>query len=48
MQTYDQALLKLVLNGAVDFEVALQAASQPQNFRLTVQAQGFGLRNTPD
>lgn len=47
MQTYDQALLKLVADDTVDFETALQAASQPQNFRLMVQAQGFGFQGLP-
>ncbi|MDX5893559.1 type IV pilus twitching motility protein PilT [Rubrobacter radiotolerans] len=42
MQTYDQALLKLVRDDVVSFENALQSASQPQNFRLMVQSVGLG------
>ncbi len=46
MQTYDQALLKLVAADLVTFETALQAASQPQNFRLMVQTLGSGLQHS--
>ncbi len=37
MQTFDQALLKLVEEDRVKYEDALQAASHPQDFRLMVQ-----------
>ncbi|TCJ16676.1 PilT/PilU family type 4a pilus ATPase [Rubrobacter taiwanensis] len=40
MQTFDQALLKLVEADLVEYEEALRAASAPQNFRLLVQALG--------
>ncbi|QYJ14407.1 Type IV pilus retraction ATPase PilT2 [Rubrobacter xylanophilus DSM 9941] len=42
MQTYDQALLELVREGRVDYEEALRASSQPQNFRLMVRSLGIG------
>lgn len=42
MQTYDQALLKLVEEGRIDYAEALNVASQPQNFKLMVQSQGIG------
>ncbi len=44
MQTYDQALLKLIEEGKVEYAEALRAASQPQNFRLMVQALGLSRR----
>jgi twitching motility protein PilT len=40
MQTFDQALLKLVEADRVEFEEALKASSLPQNFKLMVQALG--------
>jgi len=40
MQTFDQALLKLVLDGKVDEETAYAAASSPHDFKLMLQAQG--------
>ncbi len=44
MQTYDQALLKLIEADKVEYVEALRAASQPQNFRLMVQALGLNRR----
>ena len=40
MQTFDQGLLKAVMEGRVDEEVALEAASSPHDFKLMLQAQG--------
>jgi twitching motility protein PilT len=42
MQTFDQALLKLVEEDRVSYEEALRAASRPQDFRLMVQSLGLG------
>jgi twitching motility protein PilT len=44
MQTFDQALLKLVEEDRVDYREALQASSRPQDFRLMVQSLGLGLQ----
>lgn len=41
MQTFDQALLKLVEDDRVTYEEALQIASRPQDFRLTVRSLGL-------
>lgn len=41
MQTFDQALLKLVEENQVTYEEALQVASRPQDFRLMVQSLGL-------
>ena len=41
MQTFDQALLKLVEEDRVEYEEALKAASRPQDFKLMVQASGL-------
>ncbi|MCA1718316.1 MAG: type IV pili twitching motility protein PilT, partial [Actinobacteria bacterium] len=41
MQTFDQALLKLVEEDRVKYEEALQVASRPQDFRLMVQSLGL-------
>jgi twitching motility protein PilT len=41
MQTFDQALLKLVEEDRVSYEEALQVASRPQDFRLMVQSLGL-------
>jgi twitching motility protein PilT len=41
MQTFDQALLKLIEEDRVSYEEALQVASRPQDFRLMVQALGL-------
>ena len=40
MQTFDQALLKAVLAGAVTEEVAMETASSPHDFKLMLGAQG--------
>jgi twitching motility protein PilT len=40
MQTFDQALLKQVMEGHITEEVALEAASSPHDFKLMLQAQG--------
>ncbi len=42
MQTFDQALLKLIEEDRVTYEEALQIASRPQDFRLMVQSLGLG------
>jgi twitching motility protein PilT len=42
MQTFDQALLKLVEEDRVTYEEALQVASRPQDFRLMVRSLGLG------
>ena len=42
MQTFDQALLKLVEEDRVNYVEAFQVASRPQNFRLMVQSLGSG------
>jgi twitching motility protein PilT len=42
MQTYDQALLKLVEEERVDYQEALKFASRPQDFKLMVQSLGLG------
>jgi len=44
MQTFDQALLKLVEQDRVDYEEALKFSSSPQNFKLMVQALGVPAR----
>ncbi|MBA2443418.1 MAG: type IV pilus twitching motility protein PilT [Rubrobacter sp.] len=43
MQTFDQALLKLVEDGRVEYAEALRHSSQPQNFKLMVQSLGLGV-----
>ena len=40
MQTFDQALLKLVEEGRVDYEEAVKVASRPQDFKLMVYSLG--------
>jgi twitching motility protein PilT len=40
MQTFDQALLKLVEENRVEYEEALRASSRPQDFKLMVQSLG--------
>ena len=42
MQTFDQALLKLIEEDRVNYEEALQMASRPQDFKLMVQSLGLG------
>jgi twitching motility protein PilT len=44
MQTFDQALLKLVEEDRVEFAEALKVSSSPQNFKLMVQALGVSAR----
>lgn len=46
MQTYDQALLKLIEADRIEYAEALKASSQPQNFRLMVQALGLAKRGS--
>jgi twitching motility protein PilT len=41
MQTFDQALLKLVEDDRVTYEEALRIANRPQDFRLMVQSLGL-------
>ena len=43
MQTFDQALLKLIVEDRVNYEEALRVASRPQDFRLMVQSLGLGV-----
>ncbi len=43
MQTFDQALLKLVEEDRVEYEEALTASSRPQDFKLMVQSLGLGV-----
>lgn len=43
MQTFDQALLKLVEEERVDYQEALKFASRPQDFKLMVQSLGLGM-----
>jgi twitching motility protein PilT len=44
MQTFDQALLKLVEEDRVDYEEALRTSSRPQDFKLMVQSLGLPRR----
>jgi twitching motility protein PilT len=44
MQTFDQALLKLVEDDRVEYEEALKASSRPQDFKLMVQSLGLGVQ----
>jgi twitching motility protein PilT len=44
MQTFDQALLKLVEEEQVEYEEALKVSSSQQNFKLMVQAIGLSAR----
>ncbi len=41
MQTFDQALLKLIQEDRVSYEEAIQVASRPQDFRLMVKSLGL-------
>jgi twitching motility protein PilT len=41
MQTFDQALLKLIEENRVEYEEALQVSSRPQDFRLMGQSLGM-------
>ena len=40
MQTFDQALLKLVEEDRVDYEEAIRISSRPQDFKLMVYSLG--------
>jgi twitching motility protein PilT len=42
MQTFDQALLKLVEEDRVDYEEAIRISSRPQDFKLMVYSLGRG------
>jgi twitching motility protein PilT len=42
MQTFDQALLKLIEEDRVSYQEALHVASRPQDFKLMVQSLGLG------
>jgi Tfp pilus assembly ATPase PilU len=44
MQTFDQALLKLIEEDRIDYEEALRHASRPQDFKLMVKALGLSAR----
>ena len=44
MQTFDQALLKLIEEDRIEYEEAVRQASRPQDFKLMVQALGLGAR----
>jgi twitching motility protein PilT len=44
MQTFDQALLKLVEEDRIDFKEAMRSSSRPQDFKLMVQALGLAAR----
>jgi len=44
MQTFDQALLKLVEEDRIEYEEALKASSRPQDFKLMVQSLGLGVQ----
>jgi twitching motility protein PilT len=41
MQTFDQSLLHLVVDGKVSVEQALEAASSPHDFKLDLQQEGI-------
>ena len=43
MQTFDQALVKLIEEDCVSYEEALKVASRPQDFRPLVQSLGLGM-----
>ncbi len=43
MQTFDQALLKLIEDDRATYEEALRIASRPKDFRLMVQSLGLGI-----
>jgi twitching motility protein PilT len=40
MQTFDQALLKLIEEDRVDYEEAIKISSRPQDFKLMVYSLG--------
>ena len=43
MQTFDQALVKLIEEDCVSYGEALKVASRPQDFRPLVQSLGLGM-----
>jgi twitching motility protein PilT len=43
MQTFDQALLKLVEEDRVEYQEALKVSSRPQDFKLMVQSLGLSM-----
>ncbi len=43
MQTFDQALLKLIEEDRISYHEALRVAIRPQDFRLMVQSLGLGV-----
>ncbi len=44
MQTFDQALLKLVEEDRIDYKEAMRSSSRPQDFKLMVQSLGLAAR----
>ena len=44
MQTFDQALLKLVEEDRIDLKEAIRTSSRPQDFKLMVQSLGLASR----
>ena len=44
MQTFDQALLKLIEEDRIDYKEAVRTSSRPQDFKLMVQALGLTVR----
>jgi twitching motility protein PilT len=44
MQTFDQALLKLVEEDRIDYREAMRSSSRPQDFKLMVQSLGLAAR----
>jgi twitching motility protein PilT len=44
MQTFDQALLKLIEEDRIDYQEAIKASSRPQDFKLMVQSLGLAAR----
>ena len=44
MQTFDQALLKLVEEDRIDYQEAMRASSRPQDFKLMVHSLGLTAR----
>jgi twitching motility protein PilT len=41
MQTFDQALIKLLEDGKIDMRGAMSAASQPHDLKVMLQQRGF-------
>jgi twitching motility protein PilT len=44
MQTFDQALLKLVEENRIDYQEAMRASSRPQDFKLMIHSLGLAAR----